>query len=186
MDLAGIREQQRELANFMTSGRNVHRFRVDSPLSQRIAHIYRVAFPGAARLRLYGRFAIARLAQTIDWSPIKVALYRSLGIRIGRGVFISPEVILDVHFPSLLAIDDYVILGWGAKIACHEFYNSQYRIGRVRIGEGALIGAFAAVRGGVEVGRGAEVPYGMFVHRDVPAGARPSPGHLARRERTRG
>lgn len=184
MHMERIGEIRAKLFLFLSGEERSFCFPVECPLPERIGFIYRVIFPGAARLRFYLRFALARVAQYLDYSPLKALLYRFIGVRIGKGVFIAADVIIDVHFPSLVVIEDYAILGWGARLFTHEFSNGRYRIGRIRIGEGALVGACATVRGGVTIGREAEIPYGVLVFRDVAPGARPGATELLRgRER---
>jgi NDP-sugar pyrophosphorylase family protein len=141
---------------------------IDCPVEDRIGFIYSAVFPGLAKYRFYLAFAIARLAGAIDWSPLKVALYRSIGMKIGTGAFISPGVVLDPHFPSLIEIGDYAIIGWGTQLFTHEFTGSRYILGRIRIGRGAVIGGLSIVRGGVTVGANAQVASACIVYKDVP------------------
>jgi len=184
MDRERINGIRRDVERFLAGEERVFSFPVDCPLPKRIEYIYRVLFPGLALAAFYLRFTAARIAQYLDYSPLKVLLYRLLGVRIGKGVFISPGVIIDVHFPSLIVIEDFAIIGWGARLFTHEYGNGRYRIGRIRIGEGALVGGFAAIRGGVFIGREAEVPYGAVLYRDLEPGARPGVRDILR-ERAR-
>lgn len=163
-----IERLRADLAAFLGGEARRFEFAVDCGIEERIDFIYAVVFPGLARVRFYLRFAVARLAGAIDWSPLKVRLYRLIGMRIGAGVFISPGVILDPHFPSLIEIGDYAIIGWGTHLFTHEFTGSRYSVGRIRIGRGAVIGGFSLVRGGVIIGDGAEVASTCIVYRDVP------------------
>jgi acetyltransferase-like isoleucine patch superfamily enzyme len=144
-------------------------FEVDCALEKRIKFIYSVIFPGLKKMTFYYRFLIARIAYFIDYSPIKRFLYRRIGMNIGKGVFISPGVTLDPHFPSLISLEDFCILGWGSRIFTHEYSRNQYRIGSVKVGRGAVIGAFSTLRGGVNIGEMAEVPAMSRVFKDVPA-----------------
>lgn len=100
----------------------------------------------------------------------KLAMLRWCGARIGRQVHISTDVWIDPAFPQLLTIEDNVMVGVGVKIALHEFGRDQFRAGRVILRKGAIIGGFAIIGQGVEVGEGAVVAGGAVVGRDVPAG----------------
>ena len=111
---------------------------------------------------------IARISQYIDYSPVKVFLYRLTGMKIGKGVFLSPDVILDPHFPELIEIGDYAIIGWGTYLFCHEYNVGKYRLGRITIGKGAVIGGFSVIRGGVTIGENAQVASTCIVYKDVP------------------
>ena len=156
------------LAGFRAGSTMKFEFATPCAAHERIGFIYSVVFPGWAKLRFYLNFLVCRIARSIDYSPLKVWLYRRVGFRIGRGVFISPDVILDPHFPELVDIGDHAIIGWGTHLFTHEFDGGKYRIGRIRIGAGAVIGGFSIVRGGVEIGANARVASTCIVYKDVP------------------
>ncbi len=158
-----------QLMLFLNGAEKRFSFDVDCKPEERIKFIYQIIFPGIKKVKFYLRFFIARVAQFIDYSPIKVILYRFIGIKIGKGVFISPDVFLDPHFPSLIELGNYCILGWGVKFFAHEYSQNKYRLGRIVVEQGAVIGANAAIRGGVTIGENAEVPYGSIVYKDIPA-----------------
>jgi len=167
MNIEKIPETREKFQAYLNSRDKVFEFEINYPLSDRIACIYQVIFPGKKKYQFYGRFLLARIAQFIDYSPIKVWLYRLIGIKIGKGVFIAPDVILDPHFPTLVEIHDYAILGWGAKFFTHSFSGKMYRTGRIVVGEGAVIGAFSLVRGGVTIGKNANISADSIVYKDV-------------------
>lgn len=151
------------------NGRDMkYEFAIPCPPARRIAYIYSVVLPGLRKLRFYWNFLVCRIARSIDYSPLKVWLYRRVGFRIGQGVFISPDVILDPHFPELIEIGEHAIIGWGTHLFCHEFDGAKYRLGRIRIGAGAVIGGFSIVRGGVVIGDNAQIASTCIVYKDVP------------------
>lgn len=158
---------RKQIAEFYKSDNKVFSFEVNCPIPERIEFIYGVIFPGMKRLAFYFRFMLSRIAQIVDYSPLKVFLYRAMGVKIGKGVFLSPDVFIDPHFPELIELGDYCILGWGCKLFCHEFVSNIYRIGRIQIGYGAVIGGFAVVRGGVQIGNESEIGFQSFVNCDV-------------------
>ena len=100
----------------------------------------------------------------------KRALLRALGARIGRHVYISYGAFIDPIFPQLLTIEDEVMIGMEARILTHEFGPDYFRAGRVTIRRGAVIGGYALIGPGVEVGEDAVVAAGAVVGREVPAG----------------
>lgn len=159
---------RRSLQAFLRGDERTFEFAIDCGVEERIRFIYSILFPGLARARFYLVFAVARLAGVIDYSPLKVFLYRLIGMKIGTGAFISPGVILDPHFPGLIEIGDHAIIGWGTHLFTHEFSGSRYTIGRIRIGRGAVIGGFSIVRGGVTIGANAEIASTCIVYKDVP------------------
>ena len=171
-------QEARRVAEFLSgSGRRLV-FRVDCPLESRIRYIYRAIFPGLGLPLFYLRFMVARIAQLSDYSPVKIFLYRLIGVRIGRGVFISPDAFIDPHFPSLITLGDHAILGWGTRIFAHDFDGTKYSMGRVDIGKGAVIGAFTVVKNGVSIGDGVFIHLCGLVMRDVLTGSRYGPDRV--------
>ncbi|MBI3037923.1 acyltransferase, partial [bacterium] len=79
--------------------------------------------------------------------------------------------IIDTLFPSLLTIQQGVLLGVRAGIALHDHSGRRFRLGRVVIKAGATIGSDAVIGPGVEIGEHAIVGMGAVVLRDVPPGA---------------
>jgi acetyltransferase-like isoleucine patch superfamily enzyme len=164
-----ITEIRKKLTEFL-SGNNKHfNYEVNCDLKDRIKFIYQINFPGFQKTKFYARFFIGRIAQYIDYSPVKIFLYRMIGIKIGKGVFISPDVFIDPHFPSLVELGNYCILGMGVKFFTHEYTQSNYRLGKIILEQGAVIGAYSTIRGGITIGENSEVPYGSIVYKDIPA-----------------
>ena len=163
-----IRANRELLRAFLRGKEPKLEFEVDCGIEERIKFIYSVIFPGGRKILFYFRFLIARIAQYIDYSPAKVFLYRLIGMKIGKGAFLSPDVILDPHFPELIEIGDYAIIGWGTHLFCHEYSGDKYRLGRIVIGRGAVIGGFSVIRGGVAIGENAQVASTCIVYKDVP------------------
>ncbi len=114
----------------------------------------------------------AVLLAVLRWpfNALKLSLLRRAGARIGQRVHVSADVWIDPSFPQLLTIEDDVMIGVGARIALHEYRRNEFRAGRVTIRKGAVIGGFALIGHGVEIGEGAVVAGGAVVGRDVPAG----------------
>ncbi len=138
---------------------------VDGDLEKRRTVPFKVIFPGLKTPAFYLRHCFARIIQFIDYSPVKVLLYRLIGVRIGKGVFIAPDVIIDVQFPRLVEVGDYAILGWGSKLFVHDNDGVHYHVGRVRIGKGAVVGGFSFIRAGVTIGENALVKLGSTIFR---------------------
>jgi acetyltransferase-like isoleucine patch superfamily enzyme len=158
-----------QLKAFFQSDEKETSFMVDCELKDRIRFIYKVIFPKSRKYRFYFRFFLARIAFYMDHSSLKVFIYRLLGVKIGKGVFISPDVFIDVHFPKLIRIDDYAILGHGVSIFTHEFISRKYKLGRVHIGQGAVIGAFSVIGSGVNIDEQANITVRSTILKDVPA-----------------
>jgi len=115
------------------------------------------------------RCVLMLFANRLPCSCIKVLFARLAGMRIGKGVYISPHVLLDPLYPQLTELADGALLGIGCRLLTHEYTTSKFRLGRVRIGRGAVVGAFSTVRSGVSVGDKATIGMHCFVNRDVAA-----------------
>ena len=116
---------------------------------------------------------LASLALYINPFPgFKVFVYRRMGMKIGRNVYISPGVYLDIVHPELLELGDNVIIGMGASIATHERSMHTMTLGRVTIGNNVVVGGLSLIRAGVRIGDGAEIDAMMNITRSVKAGAR--------------
>jgi hypothetical protein len=123
-----------------------------------------------SRTRFYCQAAVLLTLLRWPFNRLKLAALRRRGARIGHNVHISSDVWIDPIFPQLLTIEDNVLIGVGARIALHEFGCDCFRAGRVTIRRGALVGGFALIGHGVEIGPDAVVAGGAVVGRDVPAG----------------
>lgn len=121
-------------------------------------------------LWFYFKSALLLTALKLPLNALKVAWLRWSGARVGRHVFISPDVWIDPTFPELLTIEDEVMVGVRAKIFLHLFNPDYFQAGRVTLRKGVIIGACALIGPGVEIGEGAVVAAGAVIRRDVPAG----------------
>jgi len=116
------------------------------------------------------RYLVVQLAGLMPLQCLKTFLYRWLGMKIGKGIWISPGVVMDPLFPSLIELEDGCLLGIGCRLFTHEFTATNFRIGRIRIGKGSVVGAYATVRSGVTIGSKVTVGFNSYVNRDVPDG----------------
>ncbi len=164
-----MKKVQDRIARFFSTGDPFVEFTLDCSLEERIDYICREVHPWLSEARLIFNFFVAKVAEIIPTSSVKILIYRALGVNIGKGVYISPDVILDPHFPRLITIGDYCVLGWGSKIFTHEMSVRKYRIGRVTVRKGAIIGAYSVLRAGVTIGENAQTCMNSFIYRDVPA-----------------
>lgn len=106
-------------------------------------------------------------------------LYRWMGVRVGRHVFIGLDTWLDDQFPELVVIEDDVTISFRVMVVVHD---DAKRLDRTQAGagdgtvapvvlrRGCYLGAGCIVLPGVTVGEGAVVAAGAVVTRDVPPG----------------
>ncbi|MHC4085132.1 MAG: acyltransferase [Planctomycetota bacterium] len=132
-------------------------------------NITTVLFPTLlSHIRFHLSYFIMTIIGKIPWSRVKIFLYRLMGVKIGKGVYIAPWVFLDGMFPRLIELEDGCFLGGGCKLLTHENTADRFRIGRVRIGANSVIGAFSIVRCGVSIGCKVTTGLGSVVVKDVP------------------
>ena len=95
-------------------------------------------------------------------TTVRVWLHRRRGVRIGRGVWIGYDAVIETSRPRLIRIGDRASIGIGALIIGH------YREKKgVAMEEDASVGPGAVVLPGVRIGRGAVITAGSVVTRNV-------------------
>jgi acetyltransferase-like isoleucine patch superfamily enzyme len=123
-----------------------------------------------ARLGRLWRYLMVSLGGLLPACPLKVFCYRRAGVRIAEEVCISPGVVMDPLFPELVELQAGSCLGMGARVLTHEYTAASFRVGPVRVGPGAVVGAFSTLRSGVTVGERATIGCNSYVNRDVAPG----------------
>lgn len=121
-------------------------------------------------LRVAFNYFFIVLARHSPSLRLKNLFYRIIGIDQGKRVSWALEATPDVFFPDLIEVGDDVIIGYDTTILCHEFLRDEWRKGKVKIGDGVMIGAQTVVLPGVEIGEGAVVGANSLVNRDVEPG----------------
>jgi len=96
---------------------------------------------------------------------LRVLLHRARGVRIGKNVWISYNVVLETAYPQLITIEDDSVIGVGVIVIAHF---RELRRG-VRVGKKVFIGPGAIILPDVEIGDGAVVTAGSVVTSSVPA-----------------
>lgn len=131
--------------------------------------ICEVLFPNiGAHVKHSLSYLVMAMISKIPWSPVKILLYRMMGVKIGKGVYIAPWVFLDGMYPSLIELEDGCSLGGGCILLTHENTVDRFRLGKVRIGVNSVVGAFSIVRSGVSIGSNVTTSLGSVVQKDVP------------------
>jgi serine acetyltransferase len=116
------------------------------------------ALRGSINRILQGLARIAPGAQSL-----RVMLHRARGVKIGKGVWIGYDVVLDTARPDLITIEEGVSLSMRATVVAHfkEFLG-------VRIERDAFIGPGVFILPNVIIGRGSVVAAGSVVSQSVP------------------
>jgi serine acetyltransferase len=94
---------------------------------------------------------------------LRIFLHRARGVKIGKGVWIGYDVILETSRPNLITIEDGSSIGMRVTVVAH-FRESQ----GVKIEQDAFIGPGVIILPDVVIGRGAVVTAGSVVTKSVP------------------
>lgn len=106
----------------------------------------------------------------IPFTCLRIFLYRLIGFKIGRNVFIGMKCYLDDIDPRQMFIDDRVVISYGCYFSSHGLNQSHTEI---RILEGAYLGMRVNVvsgRAGVTIGRNCIIGAGALVNQSIPDG----------------
>ena len=96
-------------------------------------------------------------------ATLRVRLHRWRGVKIGKGVWIGYDAIIETAYPHLVRIEDRAVIGIRTTIIAH-FREAQ----GVVIDEDAVLGPGVIVLPNVRVGKGAVVTAGSVVTCSVP------------------
>jgi len=95
---------------------------------------------------------------------LRVMLHRARGVHIGKGVFISQDVILETGFPHLITLEDGVCIGTRVIVIAH-----MRELGRgVKIERDVFVGPGVIILPDITIGYGSVVTAGSVVTRSVP------------------
>ncbi len=107
----------------------------------------------------------------IPFTNFRVSLYRLIGFKIGKDVFIGMKCYLDDVAIGKIVIEDRVVISYGCYFACHGKGQGHTPI---TIKKGAYIGMrcnFISGKDGISVGEDSIVGAGSLVNRDIPNSA---------------
>jgi len=138
------------------------------PARPTICSIYHLDFWSAERL---WKVHPIHYLHAFDGTPFKNALWRLMGVRIGRRVFDDGAILED---PSLTAIGDESVLNYRSKIQCHSLEDGTFKCDGTTIGACCTLGVAAFVLYSVTMGDGSALAADSFLMKgeEVPAGAR--------------
>lgn len=128
------------------------------------------------------------LMNMMDWvilEPLNPRMLRSifvrgLGAKVGKNVFFGDHVRIDYNHASLITIEDYVHITGGCRLLCHQRDLSNYcigdnaaklpyKLGKIHIKKGAMIGMETLIMPGVTIGEGAIIAAYSLVTKNIPA-----------------
>jgi acetyltransferase-like isoleucine patch superfamily enzyme len=102
---------------------------------------------------------------------LRVRMHRWRGVRMGSGVFIGTDAILETAYPHRLSIGHRVVVGHRALIIAHFRESDTFRDEdepAVVIEDDVFIGPNVTILPNVTIGKGAVVTAGSVVSQSVP------------------
>lgn len=115
-------------------------------------------------------FFLTQAESLPHWNvPLRKALLRLGGVRVGSDGFFGRGGVMDDYHPENIIIEDGAIISYGVIFAGHgDRERIPLRDQRVIIRRGAYIGTGVVLTPGVEIGEGATIGAGAVVTRDIP------------------
>ena len=107
----------------------------------------------------------------IPFNSMRIILYRLIGYKIGKKVFIGMKCYMDDIDPKNTTIEDNVVISYGCYFACHG--KGQGRT-HIHIKRNAYIGMrcnFIAGKKGIIIGEMSLIGAGTLVNKNIPAKA---------------
>ncbi len=107
-------------------------------------------------------------------------ILRKIGCTVGKNVFIGDNVKVDAGHSDLIILEENAHVAGGCRLLCHQrdlsnyyvgddYAKLPYKLGKVILKKGSLVGMNSFVMPGVTVGEGAIVGAGSMVTKDIPA-----------------
>lgn len=103
------------------------------------------------------------------FNNLRVFLYRAIGFRIGKNVFIGMKCYLDDVAIDKMTIEDNVTISYGCYFACHGKGQGHTEI---IIKEGVYLGMRCNILSGKEgivIGKNSIIGAGSLVHKSIPS-----------------
>ena len=112
------------------------------------------------RTERFFKLEAGALVAVFNGTPFKSAIWRLLGVRLGRRVFDDGGEMAE---KNLVTIGDNVTINAGAWIQCHSQEDFAFKSDRITIGSGCTIGVGAMMLYGVTMGEGAVLAPDSFL-----------------------
>ncbi len=110
------------------------------------------------------------IAPSCVLNPVRIALYRLCGFKIGKGCFVGMKCYFDDLCADKMVIGNNVTISYGVYFACHGRKQGHNTI---TIKDGAYIGMRSSItaRRDIEIGEHAVIGAMALVNKSIPAGA---------------
>lgn len=116
------------------------------------------------------KFVNVFIIPNVPFSNLRVLLYRLIGFKIGKNVFIGMKCYMDDIDPPKTVIEDNVIISYGCYFSCHGKGQGHTTI---RIQKGVYIGMRSNLisgKNGIELGENCIIGAGSLVNKSIPPG----------------
>lgn len=120
------------------------------------------------------------LLEPISPRKLRPWVLKKIGCKIGKNVFIGSNIWVDSGHSDMITLEDHVHIAGECTLLCHQRNLSNYCIGddyaklgykilKIYLKKGCLIGQRTMILPGVTVGEGAIVGAYSLVTKDIPA-----------------
>ena len=129
------------------------------------------------KMKFLKTWILHSLAYSCPRSQFVVRKKRARGVTIGKNCHISPYVLIDLVYPSLIKIGDNVTIGSNSLIFAHANPTANLflkrgtyprKVEQVTIKSGAVIFPGSIITAGVTVGENSMISAGSVVFEDIP------------------
>lgn len=129
------------------------------------------------KLRFLRTWILHSLAYSCPSSGFVVKMQKARGVTIGKNCHISPYVLMDLVYPSLIKIGDNVTIGSNSLIFAHAnptanlfLKKGDYprKVEQVIIKSGAVLFPGSIITAGVTIGENSMVGAGSVVFENIP------------------
>ncbi|MBI2548747.1 hypothetical protein HYW21_05340 [Candidatus Woesearchaeota archaeon] len=103
-------------------------------------------------------------------SPVKNALLRTTGMKIGYDACIPHDITFDPYFPELIELQEGCILGGGSTVITHTVANNALTLGKVILTPRTLVGGMTTLKHGAVIKKNAILMFHSELQAVVPEG----------------
>ena len=111
---------------------------------------------------------------------IRPMVLKSIGCHVGKDIFVGDHVRIDSGHADMITIEDHAHITGGCRLLCHQrnllhycvgddAAKLPYKLGKIHIGKGVMIGMESLIMPGVTIGEGAIIGAFSLVTKDIPA-----------------
>lgn len=111
---------------------------------------------------------------------IRPMVLKCIGCHVGKDIFVGDHVRIDSGHADMITIEDHAHITGGCRLLCHQrnllhycvgddAAKLPYKLGKIHIGKGVMIGMESLIMPGVTIGEGAIIGAFSLVTKDIPA-----------------